>query len=112
MKYNDIKKENIYAMALVDKNTNTVERVSTHSHLYIAQFAAFNGLLEHKDDKERLYRAYVMDNDMYCIHSYCFYEDEVISLPGGFIEDSLSENIIQFLYDKVMDELRSKLFND
>lgn len=112
MKNIEIKEENICAMALVDKMNDVVEFVQAYSECYIAQLVAINKLIEHKDDKDKLYRAYVIDSDMYCKHSYCFYDNEIMSLPGGFLEETLSQNITHFLMDKAIKELRSILFND
>lgn len=112
MKNIEIKEENICAMALVDKMNDVVEFVQAYSECYIAQLVAINKLIEHKDDKDRLYRTYVIDSDMYCKYSYCLYDNEIISLPGGFLEETLSQNITHFLMDKAIKELRSKLFDD
>ena len=110
MNYNGIKKENAFGMVLVNKMTDTVEYVHAYSECYIAQIAAINKLIAHRDDKDKLYRTYVLDNDMYCKYSYCLYDNEIMSLPGGFLDEMLSEKIVQFAYDELFHELCSKLF--
>ena len=61
MKYNGVKKENAFGMVLVNKMTDTVEYVHAYSECYIAQIAAINKLIAHRDDKDKLYRLLYAD---------------------------------------------------
>ena len=107
-----LKKENIFAVALVDKMSDNVEYVQAYPVCCIAQLDGITELMKRKDSKDTLYRVYVLDVDMYCMHSYALYDNEIVSLPGGFLDELLSNKIVDFMFDKVFREVTKNFINE
>lgn len=112
MKQDNITDMNIFAIALVDKMKDEVEYINAYEDCYMAQMDAIYQLIEHKDSKNESYRVYVLDDDMYCTHSYCLYNNEIMELPGGFLDEMLSEKIVDFMYHVLLHRIALKFLNE